>query len=195
MLSAKFRKQRFVEVDNLVPMITEVCKALGKYSPEAVALLLETAAAESSLVDRVQIGGGPARGLWMMEPNTAVSLFEHYLRFRPTTYWKTLAIWLDITYDMAGQWRPITSPSRNVLAHHLKHDDVFACAMARIKYLPVRGAIPKNPDDRAAYWKLGYNTIAGLGTIEHYMSQREACRCEELLSGQKWKKGNDDGTL
>jgi len=180
---SQFRKTRLIDTKNMVPMIEAVCKGLGKYSPEAVALLLGTAAAESGLAHRVQIGGGPARGLWQMEPDTAVSLFENYLRFRPTLYWKTLAMWLDINRDMAGQWGPITSPSKRLLAYHLRSDDVLACALARIKYLPVRTAIPKTLEGQAAYWKQRYNTPTGKGSVEHYLRQWEACLCEQLLRG------------
>lgn len=180
MMNAKYRKQRLIDKDDFVPMITDVCKALGKYSREAVQLLLGTEAAEGSLVHRVQIGGGPARGLWQMEPETVVSLFENYLRYRPTLYWKTLAMWLDITGDMARQWRSITAPTSRFLAYHLEHDDVFACAMARIKYLPAPAAIPKTVEGQAAYWLRVYNA-GGKGTVEHYICQWEACRCEQLL--------------
>ena len=97
MQEERFRKQRLVTKLDIVPLIEAVCHALGKHSPQAVSLLLGIASAESSLFQRVQIGGGPARGLWGMEPNTALSIFENYLKYQPGIYWKLLQIWFDIS--------------------------------------------------------------------------------------------------
>lgn len=46
-------------------------------------LLLGTALTESGLVHLRQSGGGPARGLYQIEPATHRDLWRHYLAFRP----------------------------------------------------------------------------------------------------------------
>jgi hypothetical protein len=56
--------------------------------------------------------------------------------------------------------------------HHalrlLAVSDRLACAFARIYYIRIPQAIPKELGAQAAYWKKYYNTTAGAGTVEHY---------------------------
>src|SRR5260221_162978 len=47
-----------------------------------VELLLGTALQESGLTYRVQLGGGPARGLFQMEPNTHDDIWDNFLKYR-----------------------------------------------------------------------------------------------------------------
>ena len=173
---------------SLTLMIGEVCAALkgqsvaqfknyksGPYSRTVVRMLLGTAAAESGMRHRKQIGGGPARGLWQMEPLTAWDIFENYLKYRPRMFLRLTALWFNV---------PLASPfvpDEEVLAEHLMFDDPLACALARIKYLRDPHAIPEEVESQARYWKRVYNTDKGAGTPEHYMEMWEACECEQLL--------------
>lgn len=166
----------------IVPLIVSVCEALtGHANENEVALLLGTAAAESSLDHRVQIGGGPARGLWQMEPGMtgAQDIFKNYLAYKPILLLKLCRLWfgLDSFPRVVGIW----TPSADELAVNLEQYDDFACAMARIKYLRDSVPIPHSRENQAAYWKRVYNTPAGMGTVEHYLSQWEECRCSTLL--------------
>jgi len=184
MLSKNFRKQRTMYIDKaIVPLIKEVCVALDKYSPEAVQLLLGTAAAESSLIYRTQIGGGPARGLWQMESRTAIDIFGNYIYYRKILYNKLLSIWLDLSSDVVSDIsnEVMIWIGENGMAHHLQSDDAFACAMARVHYLRVPARIPTTLDGQAKYWLRFYNA-GGKGSVDHYLSQWEACGCGELLN-------------
>ncbi len=160
---------RIKDKQELVEMVKEVCQALtGKAPGEAVSLLVETAAAESAFYTRIQLGGGPARGLWQVEPATADDIFENYLQFRPGTFAAVLGVSIGLG---------ITSwfmPARSELSDLLEHNDVFCCCMARIVYLRDRDPIPKTVEERAAYWKRVYNTPLGRGTVEHYLEAARA---------------------
>ncbi len=162
--------------NEIVPLIRDVCQRfLGRTRDNEVRLLLGTAAAESSLIHRKQIGGGPARGIWQMEPGTGVDIFEKYLQFKPLFRMSLMSLWIDLRHA------PYWTPAIQDLRFHLEINDDFACAMARIKYLRDPDPIPDTVEGQAAYWKKIYNTPAGKGTVEHYLSQWESCGCDELL--------------
>ncbi len=52
----------------------------------------------------------------------------------------------------------------------METDPKYAAAMARVRYLRVKEAIPKDPRDIAAYWKQYYNTPLGAGTVEKFIA-------------------------
>lgn len=168
--------KRMIDVRaEIVPLIRDVCmKLTGHATDNEVALMLGTAAAESSLIHRKQIGGGPARGLWQMEPETGEDCFIHYLAFKHELRKKLVEVWLEIHSSIQ------TIPYLEDISHHLEHYDDFACAMARIKYLRDPDPIPGTLEGQAAYWKRVYNG-GGKGTVEHYLRQWESCKCSELL--------------
>lgn len=162
----------------IVPLIRDVCMSLtGHANENEVALMLGTAAAESSLRDRVQIDGGPARGLWQMERATGYDIFQNYLNRKRILFKRLTVVWLELS--SLDRWYP--TPLE--IAFHLWIDDDFACAMARIHYKRRPESIPDDLEGQARYWKQWYNTPAGAGTVEHYLSQWEACRCADLMRG------------
>lgn len=161
----------------IVPLIRDVCMALtGRANENEVALMLGTAAAESSLVDRVQKEDGPACGLWQMEPGMtgAQDIFLNYLNRKPFTFRSVAAMWLELSSLSCF------IPHEEELAYHLENYDDFGCLMARLKYWRDPDPIPYTLEGQAAYWLRVYNG-GGKGTVEHYLSQWAACGCEELL--------------
>ncbi len=111
-------------------------------------LLMGTAAVESGLFKLRQFSGGPAVGLWQMEPFTfhdilrrlGIERFEHLhncVVFQATTQ----------------------EPDPDEMAWNLR----FACAMARMKYRDAKPALPE-PWDIAGfedYHKRFYNSALG----------------------------------
>lgn len=165
-------------ISNLPIMIVDVCRKLtGHAFAREVRLLLGTAAVESNLTHRRQLGSGPARGLWQMEPGMtgAADIFENYLRFRPDRYRKLVQIWLELSNV------PFFSPSVEELAYHLERYDDIACALARLKFLRVPEAIPEGVDAQSRYWKKHYNTIKGKGEPEDYVKSWGACNCDVMM--------------
>jgi hypothetical protein len=63
-------------------LIQRTLQDLGMHSESAVNLLLGTAAQESQFGTYFrQIGGGPALGVFQMEPDTEIDIWDNYLRY------------------------------------------------------------------------------------------------------------------
>jgi hypothetical protein len=130
-----------------------------------IELMLGTAIQESGLSARVQYGGGPALGLFQMEPNTHNDIWNNFLKYRS-------ALAAAVQAFLAG------SPQASAT---LQNNDRYAAAMARVHYnrmgqivgkepLPKAGDIP----GMAAYWKAYYNTPQGGGTAAQFVGNWEA---------------------
>lgn len=120
---------------------------LGMASQAAMELMLGNCAVESNMGQyRKQLGGGPARGIFQMEPST------YY--------------WLLNIYAPRFPW----------LWHHcdaLIYDDILAAAMCRLRYRIVEAPLPPAGDlwAQAKYWKKWYNTEKGAGTVQKYIQK------------------------
>lgn len=136
-------------------LITSVLKEIGLYSDNAVNLLMGTAAQESRLGKyRKQIGGGPALGIFQMEPATFNDIVNNYLRYKP---------------ELAAKIERAASVSR-FKAEDIENNDLLAICMARVHYLRVKKAIPGDLEGWATYWKRYYNTPLGKGTEEEFIA-------------------------
>lgn len=127
------------------------------YSQEAVDLLLGTALQESGGFQwRDQLSGGPARGIFQMEPDTYNDIWRYMTDVRP---------------EFGDMMRNLFTPAGGELSFgQIRNDDTYAAAMARIKYWGFgRGPIPTDLGGQARYWKQFYNTPAGRGTFGEYI--------------------------
>ncbi|MFN0043743.1 MAG: hypothetical protein ACKVSF_11100 [Alphaproteobacteria bacterium] len=136
-------------------IVDPALRLLDLHSPAASNLLLGTALVESNLVYRRQKGGGPALGLFQIEPTTFDDIYRRYLPRQ--TSWLGSVNTLLRPYDM-----PI---------EQLVDNDRFACAIARLKYRMARPPLPLADDIEglAAYWRLHYNA-GGKGTVERFVA-------------------------
>ena len=132
-----FNKNQFKD------LIERVLKEYDLYSPEAVDLLLGTAAVESNFGTYLKQVKGPAVGVFQMEPDT----FD----------------WLQGVFQNRFHYISTTFPS------DMEHDLKLSILMARLRYLVDRQAIPKTLQGQAEYWKRIYNTHLGAGTPEKYI--------------------------
>jgi hypothetical protein len=141
----------------LQTVIRPACEAIGLWSPEAGQLILATFIHESHLVERRQIGGGPALGLGQMEPETHDDCYTNYLDFRPQLRAKVLAV-AGLAQKPDAEW---------LVAH-----DQYAAAMARVKYLRTDAPLPSinNIPEMANYWSIYYNTRNELAKIQQFIS-------------------------
>lgn len=147
----------------------------GAYSPNAVALLMGTAAHESKMgTYLVQVGSGIAKGFFQVEQNTAIDNWVNYLRYQPdqAEYIRSLispAAANDI-FDHNGRVRDsiVATPA---LDRELTVNLMYNCLMARIKYLRDRHPIPDrlNAVAMGDYWKRVYNSEHGAGTVEEFI--------------------------
>ena len=137
-------------------LICRVLRDLGLYSDSAVNLLMGTAAQESRLGTYIhQLGGGPALGIFQMEPDTEKDIWINYISYRKPLEGRIA--------DTTGRRGP---------GPWLELDLAYQIAMARIHYLRVPESLP-DPDDIAAlaqYWKLYYNTSLGDGSEDEFVA-------------------------
>jgi len=128
-------------------LIEEVLRSYPELnSPAAVNLLLGTAAQESAFGTYFWQRGGPALGVFQMEPRTYQWLTDRYAATYPA---------------IAGQ------PPED-MTWNLK----LAILMARLRYRSVPERLPPAGDIAALarYWKQNYNTALGAGTIEQFQA-------------------------
>ena len=122
----------------------------------AMGLLMGTAAAESGCEHRMQMGQGPARGLWQMEQEDHDDIWKNFLDFRP-----------DIAHRVAlfGAERFRNPGTLFPMFEQIAGNSWYACAMARVHYLRVKQEIPpyNDPVAMGQYWKTHYNTKGGEG--------------------------------
>lgn len=128
-----------IRTSAIIPALTR----LGLYSFNAERLLMGTAAVESGFFYIQQLGGGPALGLFQMEPATFDWLLNELLRNDRLRRLRGLVV------SMSG----VANPG----ARELIFNNLFAAAMARIRYLAVNEPIPATVDQQATYWWNHYN--------------------------------------
>jgi hypothetical protein len=134
MIDPKIARSAYV-----VPALTR----LGLYSLQAEKLLMGTAAIESNFQNFVQFGGGPARGMFQMEPPTFHDILDRFLAGHSQATLKAAVLTMATT----------SPPSFDELVtNHL-----FAAAMARAKYYSIPAPIPIGLNEQADYWWTYYN--------------------------------------
>lgn len=133
-------------------VIIPVLNSLEMNSPSAVTLLLCTAAVETRLGSHlVQLGGGPALGIYQCEPRTHDDVVR-YLNYHP----RMLA--------RVSHWTP------RLLHSMLPGNLYYATAIARVHYYRISKTLPDSNDitGLGEYWKQYYNTPLGAGTVEKF---------------------------
>ena len=132
---------------------------LELWSPAAENLVIGTAAHESGGCRYLAQIGGPALGLFQIEPATHDDLWANFLAYRAELRAKTAAL--------ASVW-----PERvQQLATNLS----YATAICRLIYYRAPDPLPPADDVEglAHYWKRFYNTEHGRGTeaqwAQHYL--------------------------
>lgn len=142
--------------DNLRDLIEKVLRDIEArckgqkipFTEEARELLMMVCAHESHLGTYRKQVGGPALGIFQMEPDTFNDLMENYLKYRP-----------ELMALVKGR-KP----------EELVEDDVLAITMARLLFFRAPESIGKTPEEWAALAKKRYNTVAGKATAEKYLS-------------------------
>lgn len=136
-------------------VVRPTLKACDLYTLAAEQLLLGTAAVESDMGTFLHQKGGPALGIYQMEPNTHDDIYINYLKFQPNVKSKILT---------ACEY--VDRPKHTALVENL----AYATVMARLLYLRVPEKLPREHDidEMAYYWKKYYNTHLGKGKEEDF---------------------------
>lgn len=140
-------------------VIQPVLAKLHAVNLAAEELLLGTAVQESlNFTYRRQMGNGPARGYYQMEPATHDDIWDNYLKYNPAK---------------AGLVASFLSSATANKHSELESNDEYATAMARMHYMRVREALPQQGDVQAQanYWKQYYNTPLGKGKPAEYVEK------------------------
>jgi hypothetical protein len=149
-----------IDVDDLRELVIRpTLDHLRMHSEAAENLLVGTALHESDLTFLEQNGGGPARGIYQIEPDTLDDLHENYLSYRPDLMTKLETI------RGSGTTR-LMSITGNLF---------YATAVARLIYYRKRPPLPRGDDitGLAHYWKRWYNTPSGKGRVEDWIQSYE----------------------
>ncbi len=130
--------------------------SIGLWSPAAGRLLLGTAITESGLTWLAQKGGGPARGVYQIDPATHDDIWANYLAYRDQL--------ANRVSRLAGQ-----RPRHEQLAWNLG----YATAIARLVYYRRPEPLPPADDlaGLARYWKAHFNTALGAGAPEDFLTR------------------------
>tara|TARA_R100001443_G_scaffold35589_8_gene49404 strand:- start:12271 stop:12753 length:483 start_codon:yes stop_codon:yes gene_type:complete len=140
-------------------LIKNTLSGLGsKYASEdAINMVYWTGYVESRYEYIKQLGKGPARSFWQVEPDTAASQVENYLNYRPDLAYKCAEVtgtdeylWLK---GKAEEWDKILLVN---IASGIVH--------CRLKYWRIPKPMADNIDDAAKMWKKYYNSSGGAGT-------------------------------
>lgn len=143
-------------------IVRPVLKHLDMWSDVAENLVVGTAIQETRLTYLKQLGGGPALGVFQMEPNTHDDLWTNYIRFRTPLVTKLQGL----STNQLVNAKFITVPAQEMIGNLY-----YAAAMCRIHYKRVPAALPSNDlNEIASYWKQHYNTEHGAGTVNEFIS-------------------------
>lgn len=158
-----------INKQDAVSYARETCAVLGG-GPEVVALLVETAAAETLLgdyKDPTPVSAGT--GLTQVDLGTFEWLRDKYKTSRHASALLS-AFGIDLSRTLYQELR--TSP-------------LMAMIFCRLRYLASPGAVPVTQEGRAEYWKRNYNSSAGKGTPADYLKKCQRAGVDALLNEQR----------
>lgn len=138
-------------------VVVPALQRVGLYSKSAEQLVLGTALVESRLTWLVQLGSGPAKGLFQVEPFTLKDLYKRTL---PNPKYEII--------DMKLAQLELPDIPREI---QLVFNLWYAAAICRILYYRHSEPLPAADDiqGHANYWKKYYNTSAGKGNPQNYI--------------------------
>ena len=153
-----------ISITQMRNLIKNTCSAMGsKYaSDDAVDLVLATGIVESRYKYLRQLGDGPARSFFQVEPASAIDNLVHYLKHRPKLMKKCAeASVVDVKY-----WQTY---DEKVWADILEKNIAAGIVHCRLKYWRVPKRMPNTTQGQAEYWKKYYNTEQGKGHVAHFV--------------------------
>lgn len=162
----EFGKVIFASATSICHMIVDLCREIrgNDRIRTDVMLMIGTCCKESDFFFRKQIGGGPALGIFQVEPDTALCNFRNYLQYNQRRFHQLTRIWFNIEAEI-----PYFEPTESDISWHLENNDLFCTIMARYKYLRDPDPIPHTASLQAEYWHRVYKTEFGAGDQSDYL--------------------------
>lgn len=138
-------------------IVRPALQQINYYSLEAEQLVMATAMAESKIHYVHQVGGGPARSFFQIEPATHDDIWARFIS-------RKMLLLNDL--------KPLIIRDMDLL-DQLHGNLFYSAAMCRIFYLRIREPLPKAYDwhGMARYWKKYYNTRLGKGTEQGFLQK------------------------
>ena len=152
-------------------IVAPALRHIGMWSEAAENLLLGTAAVESRMGTYLrQVGGGPALGIWQVEPATHLDCWDNWLDYRPDA----ARLVLDLVPRIYRL--PDDSPM-SVDPQALASCPLYCCAIARIKYRRAPEPLPAAGDwaGLQLYHKQNYNSALGKTRIGDFLAACQSC--------------------
>nr|BDD47796.1 hypothetical protein 14 [Deltaproteobacteria bacterium] len=150
--------------EQLRHLVMRVLVDAGLYTVEAQELLMMTAAVESHCGQYIrQFGGGPALGIFQMEPATMQDIFTNFLVYRP----ELKALVEPFSYEQPLLALEASLPFQILMTriHYMRFKDPLPEYKTSMNYVGGFREPTQSWRERAAeYWKLYYNTPRGKGT-------------------------------
>lgn len=143
-------------------LVKRVITAQDLYHDTALNLLLGTAAQESAFgTYLVQIGEGPALGVFQMEPTTEVDIWNNYLFYGRSKKRKDI-------YRISG----VRSANNNGA---MEWNIAYGICMCRLHYRRIAEPFPAADDVEALgwYWDTHYNRNPLKGTVAQFVEAYE----------------------
>lgn len=140
----------------LQEIIIPTLDGIGAGGRNAASLVLVTGEVESAYTYIRQLGWGPAKSFWQVEPATHHDVVDNYLSYRP---------WLAKSIKETTGVNPYDKDDTQ-LVYNLS----YACAIARMLYYRQPFILPRW-NDMGGQWKVYkryYNTWKGDTTFEEY---------------------------
>lgn len=133
------------------------------YSKDAAFLLLCTAAIESNCGYYIKQVGGPALGIWQMEPATLHDIYDNCDAVSTNDH---------KAYKKLDRIDLFAVTDTETLEAGLLISPLYACAMARLKYSMDSAKLPDRHDIKAVYdyYKRIYNTPLGASNYKGFES-------------------------
>lgn len=138
----------------------------GNYnSKDAQMLLLATAAIESKCGYYIKQVGGPALGIWQMEPATESDIWKNCDNLKD-----------KISKDKISKLEGV------FVGDALMYEPIYACAMARLKYSMDPESLPHHGDWKQIYeyYKRIYNTELGASTWDKFKTAWKVCGLDNV---------------
>jgi hypothetical protein len=153
-----------ISVDQIRGLIESTLTGLGeKYaSKQAVDLVLATGVVESRYNYIRQLGDGPAKSFWQVEPATAVDTNMHFLKHRTSLMRKCA----DVTLVDMKHWQ---ANDTSLWSKILEVNIAAGIVHCRLKYWRIPKRLPNTIEGQANYWKEWYNTHQGAGHVEDFI--------------------------
>lgn len=142
----------FIDDETIIKQAKKICDCIGHgIHGTAMHMIIETAVTETGLgrIEDKTIGAG--MGLTQFDELPFKDILKRNMKSRDKIL-KELGVDIGLV-----EW------------DDLRYNSYLALLFARLFYWLKGDPIPKTIEERAAYWKLHYNTRLGKGTVEHYL--------------------------